>query len=51
MVTNFQLYKFDMSGEIQQTVNARELHEFLGCVPSIRNTQDRHESPQVLLYF
>lgn len=29
MVTNFQLYKSDISGEIQQTVNARELHSFL----------------------
>ena len=29
MVTNFQLYKSDISGEIQETVNARELHDFL----------------------
>ena len=29
MVTNFQLYPSDISGEVQQTVNARELHDFL----------------------
>lgn len=29
MTTNFQLYKSDINGEIQQTANARELHDFL----------------------
>ena len=29
MVTNFQLYPSDINGEVQQTVNARELHDFL----------------------
>ena len=37
MVTSFKLYASKISEEVQQTVNARELHEFLGIKKAFSN--------------